>query len=54
MEVEYIQYLARMAGKRLFMPPKLGYWGYLTLYMGSNMDETLKNTSLHESTSFEP
>jgi len=49
-----LQYLAHMAGKRLFTPQKLGLWSYLTPYMGCNINKSQKGTPLHESASFEP
>jgi len=48
------QYSARLAGKRLFMPPKLGFWGNLIPYVGCYINQSQKGTLLRESTSFEP
>jgi len=36
------QYFARLAWKRLFTPQKLGFLGYFTPKMGSNVNETPK------------
>jgi len=36
------QYFARLAWKRLFMPPKLGFWGYFDPQVGNNINETRK------------
>jgi len=36
------QYFARLAGKRLFTPQKLAFWGYFTSQMRSNINETPK------------
>ena len=48
------QYFARLAGKRLFTPPKLGFSGVFTPKMGSSINETHKRHTLAESASFEP
>ena len=40
------QYLVHLAGKHLFMPPKLGLLGYLSPKMGCNINESQKRHTL--------
>jgi len=48
------QYFARLAGKCILTPPKLGFSGVFTPKMGSSINETRKRHTLAESASFEP
>jgi len=40
------QYLAYLGGKCLFMPSKLGFWGYLISWMGSSINQSQKRYTL--------
>jgi len=46
--------LGALAGKRLFMSPKLGFWGSLIPEMGCNINQSQKGTPLCKCASFEP
>jgi len=48
------QYLAHLAGKRLFKPPKIGVFGQFDPLNGCNIKQSQKGTPLREFASFEP